>query len=75
MGDYLRQAYEEVDNQREEPIIYLDGRLNGYENKDLEIAKLKFDIKSLCDIILKLEPRYEQWIEKNIGKEYLNNNG
>ena len=38
-----------------------------------ENLKLKSDIKLLIQIILKLDSRYMEWIEKNIGNEYLEN--
>ena len=38
---------------------------------DMIIVELKHQIKDLCKMVLQKEPRYDQWIEKNIGKEYV----
>jgi len=51
----------------------MDNYMDEYikSEKALELKELKEKIKLLCSILLRKDPQYEAWIEKNIGKEYL----
>lgn len=46
-----------------------------YEEADekREVNELRAKLNLVCSILLRKDPLYDAWIEKNIGKEYLIN--
>ena len=52
---------------------YLQEAYEMKQKADEEINILKEQIYTLCQIILKLDPCYDEWIKKNIGEEYVCN--
>lgn len=45
--------------------------MNNEEKLQKEVEDLKQKLKNVCSMLLQKEPRYDQWIELNLGKEYL----